>query len=296
MYRNTIRAMQLTALLSINSFFLGSAYGVTIDAGDYTRLPDGTNLALLYYQNFEGKELYSQGNKVSSNAKLTAEVGMLRGVRFIDVGDFTVAPQFLLPFGKLRTGGDLSGLTSTNGIGDLIFAPTIHLMRDPERKRAFAITPWIYMPTGHYDRNNPLNAFGENRWKLDMQAGYITPLSDNITLDLIGDVVWYGQNNDFGNAGATMKQGLSYQIQTHLRYHLTPATYVAGMLSYDWGGETKVDDVSQDDRQQRTKALLSVGHFVTPSIQILGSYGQDISVRTGGKEDNRFNLRIVKVF
>ena len=296
MYKNTIRAMQLTAALGISAFLLSNAHGVTIDAGDYTRLPDGTNLALVYYQHFEGKEFYSQGNKVSGNAKLSADIGMLRGVRFIDVGDFTVAPQFLLPFGQLRTGGDLSGLSSTNGVGDLIFAPTIHLMKDPERKRAFAITPWIYMPTGQYDHNNPLNAFGENRWKLDMQAGYITPLSEKFTLDLIGDVVWYGNNNDFGADSKTMKQDTSYQAQAHLRYHISPATYLAGMLSYDWGGETKVNDVSQNDRQSRSKALLSVGHFVTPSVQILGSYGQDISVRTGVKEDNRFNLRIVKVF
>lgn len=296
MHQKTVIARKLAALLGANLFLAGSAHSVTIDAGDYTRLPDGTNLAVLYYQHFEGKQLYSQGNQLSGNARLSADVGILRGVRFMDIGDFTVVPQFLLPFGQLNTGGDLAGLSSTNGIGDLIFAPTIHLIKDPERKRAFAVTPWLYMPTGNYDRNNALNAFGENRWKLDMQVGYITPLSDKWSLDLIGDVVWYGDNNDFGNTSATLKQSLSYQLQTHLRYHITPGTYVAGMLSYDWGGETKINGVSQGDRQERTKALLTVGHFVTPSIQILGSYGQDLSVRTGVKEDNRFNLRLVKVF
>ncbi|SFV16475.1 transporter [Pseudoduganella namucuonensis] len=292
------RAITLGALAALGAItaFAGSAHGATVDAGDYTRLPDGTNLAVLYYQHVEGKRLYRQGDQLSGNARLTAEVGILRAVRFVDVGDVTVIPQFLLPFGRLRSGGDLSGLSSANGIGDLIFAPTVHLMKDPERKRAFAITPWIYLPTGQYDRDKALNAFGENRWKLDMQAGYITPLSDKWTLDLVGDVVWYGRNSDFGGTGATMRQAVSYQAQAHLRYHVAAATHVAGMLSHEWGGETRVDGLGQGDDQRRTKGLLSIGHFVSPTVQLLGSYGRDFSVRTGLKEDHRFNLRLVKVF
>ncbi|MRV70394.1 transporter [Duganella sp. FT92W] len=291
MHHPTIRAM-----FGAIAMLAGSAHGATVDAGDYTRLPDGTNLAVLYAQHVEGKELYSQGTRLSGNARLSADIGILRAVRFIDVGDVTVIPQFLLPFGKLRTGGDLSGLSSTNGIGDLIFAPTVHLIQDSTRKRALAVTPWLYLPTGRYDRNNALNALGENRWKLDLQAGYITPLSDRWSLDLVGDVIWYGRNSDYGSAGATLRQSLSYQAQGHLRYHVDAGTYVAGMLSCEWGGETKVNGASQGDRQQRTKGLLSVGHFVTPTVQLLGSYGRDFSVRTGAREDHRFNLRMVKVF
>lgn len=308
MYQNAIPALQratltaafrataTTATIAAIAACAGSAHGATVDAGDYTRLPDGTNLAVLYYQHAEGTQLYGQGKQRSGNARLDADVGILRAVRFIDVGEVTVIPQFLLPFGKLHTGGDLSGLASSNGIGDLIFAPTVHLMQDPTRKRAFAITPWLHMPTGRYDRNNALNAFGEHRWKLDLQAGYITPLSGNWTLDLVGDATWYGKNSDFGGAGATMRQRLSYQVQAHLRYHFSAGTYAAAMLSREWGGETRVDGLAQDDRQQRSKGLLTVGHFVTPAIQLAASYGRDFSVRTGVREEHRVNLRLVRVF
>jgi hypothetical protein len=290
------RKLALLAVMCATALFTRPAGAVTIDAGDYTRLPDGTNLAVAYYQHFEGGQLYAQGNKVAGNAKLSADVGILRGVHFMDLGDYTIVPQFLLPFGRLDTGGILAGAKSANGIGDLIFAPTVHLLKDPERKRAFAVTPWIYMPTGAYDHNKALNAFGENRWKLDLQAGYITPLSDKWTLDLIGDAVWYGRNKDFGPAGATMRQAISYQFQAHLRYHVSALTYVAGMLFHEWGGATTIDQLAQDDRQRRSKALLTVGHFVSPSVQLLGSYGRDLAIRTGVKEDNRVNLRLVKVF
>lgn len=286
-----LRAVAAAALL-----LAGAAKAVTVDAGDYTRLPDGTTLALLYYQHFEGGELYAGGNRVPGTAGLRADVGILRGVRFVDVGGVTVVPQFLLPFGRLDTHGILAGAKSTNGVGDLIFAPTVHLLQDPERKRSFAFTPWIYMPTGAYDNKNALNALGEHRWKLDLQVAYVTPLSEKWTLDLIGDAVWYGRNGDFGATGATMKQATSYQAQAHLRYHIDASTYVAAMLSHERGGETTVGGAAQDDRQRRSKALLGVGHFVSPSVQLLASYGRDLSVRTGVKEDNRVNLRLLKVF
>jgi hypothetical protein len=273
-----------------------NAGAVTIDAGDYTRLPDGTNLAVLYLQHFKGTDLYANGKRASGNAELTADVGILRGVRFIDVGPMTIVPQFLLPFGRIRTCGDLAGLESENGVGDLILAPTFHFIQDPSRKRSFAATTWLYLPTGNYDRNKAINALGENRWKLALQLGYITPLSDKWTLDLIGDVTFYGDNDEFGPAGATLKQKTSYEGQLHLRYNLGAATYLAGMVSHAWGGETEVDGVDQNDRQRRSKALVSVGHFVAPTWQLLGSWGRDLSVRQGVKEDNRFNLRILKVF
>lgn len=273
-----------------------AASAVTVDAGDYTLLPAGTNLALLYAQHFDGSKLYADGRKLADDARLHADVGILRGVHYMDIGGLTVAPQFLLPFGKLSTGGDLAGVGSTNGVGDLILAATIHLMKDPEGKRAFAITPWLWLPTGHYDAERPLNPFGENRWKFALQAGWITPLSERLTLDLIGDGQIYGDNTRYGSTGATLKQHVSWEVQTHLRYALGAGTSVGGMLSYAWGGETEIDGVAQGDRQRRTKALLSVAHFVSPSWQILGSVGRDLSVRTGVKEDSRFNLRLMKVF
>lgn len=273
-----------------------SAAAVTVDAGDYTRLPDGTNLALLYLQHSSSDSFYAGGDKVSGNADLDVNLSILRGVHYMDIGGTTISPQFLLPIGEVNTGGDLAGLDSSNGIGDLIFAPTIHLMQDPERKKAFALTPWLYLPTGHYDRDNAINALGENRWKLALQLGYITPLSDQWTLDLVGDVMLFGANDDYSPAGVTLKQDPLYEAQAHLRYHLSPATYLSGMVSHSWGGATEIDGVDQHNRQQRTKALLSVGHFITPQWQVLASYGRDLQVDEGGLEQNRFNLRFLKLF
>ncbi|MHA4899871.1 transporter, partial [Enterococcus faecium] len=83
------------------------------------------------------------------------------------------------------------------------------------------ITPFLFLPTGGYDKNKALN-LGENRWKLALQGGFITGLSDKLLLDVIGDVTVYGKNSEFGASNASMKQDASFQLQTFLRYNLTP--------------------------------------------------------------------------
>lgn len=267
-----------------------------MDAGDYTRLPAGTNLALIYIQHTSGSEMYAGGDEILSNADLDASVGILRGARFMEMGNLTVAPQFLLPFGKLDTGGDIAALESTNGVGDLLIGPTIHLMQDPERKKAFAFTPWLYLPTGSYDADNAINALGENRFKFALQFGYITPLSEKWILDLVGDVTFFGENDEFSPARLNLEQDPLFELQSHIRYTLTAKTTLSAMISHSWGGETEIEGVEQGNEQSRTKALFTLGHFLEPTIQILGSLGRDLSVDEGIAEDYRFNFRLLKLF
>lgn len=272
-----------------------SALAIDVDAGDYTALPDGTNLGLLYYQHVERDALYSKGSRVPIDAGLNSDVGILRGVHFMNVGGFIVDPQFLLPFGQLRAKNDTSFLGDTKGVSDLILAATVWLVNKPESGTYFGITPFLTLPTGQYDNNKALN-LGENRTKFTLQAGYITSLTKALSLDLIGDVTLYGRNNNFGATGATLKQDPTFQGQIHLRYNFTPTFDVRVGLSMTATGETKVNGVNQDDRGNTTKFSLGASYFFRPTTQVLATYGRDISVREGFKESNRINVRLLQVF
>ncbi|CAG9187270.1 transporter [Cupriavidus pinatubonensis] len=270
------------------------AHAIDVDAGDYTALPAGTNLGLLYYQHVARDRVYAGGSQVAGGS-LDSDVGILRYVHFMDIGGFTVDPQFLLPFGKLRGSDNLSALGSASGVGDLILAATVWLVNQPEKKQYFGITPFLYVPVGSYDRDKPLN-LGENRWKFALQAGYIAPLAEKVTLDLVADVTVFGNNTKFGPASATLRQDALAQGQAWLRYHFTDAFDIRGGLSYAFGGETSVNGVSRNDRTNTSKFSIGFAWFPAPSVQVLGTYGQDISVRNGPMENNRFNLRLLKVF
>ncbi|CAG2156787.1 hypothetical protein LMG31506_05810 [Cupriavidus yeoncheonensis] len=270
------------------------AHAIDVDAGDYTALPAGTNLGLLYYQHAARDRVYASGNQVAGGS-LDSDVGILRYVHFMDIGGFTVDPQFLLPFGKLRASDNLSALGSASGVGDLILAATVWLVNQPDRKQYFGITPFLYVPVGSYDRDKPLN-LGENRWKFALQAGYIAPLADKVTLDLVADVTVFGNNTRFGPASATLRQDALAQGQAWLRYHFTDTFDIRGGLSYAFGGETSVNGVSRNDRTNTSKFSVGFAWFPAPSVQVLGTYGQDLSVRNGPMENSRFNVRLLKVF
>lgn len=273
----------------------GPAMALDVDAGDYTALPSGTNLALLYTQFATADELYADGNKQPINAGLDSQVGVLRGVHFTEIGGYTVDPQFFLPFGRVEGKDDTSSLGDTSGVGDLALAATVWLINEPENNTYFGITPIVYAPTGSYDRDDALN-LGENRWKYELQAGYITGLTSNISLDLVGDVTFYGENDELGAAKSTLKQDPSFLFQGFLRYHMSPQWDLRAGLAYATGGETEVDGVNQDNEMSDTKMTVGTGYFVTPSLQLLANYGTDLSVKNGFKEQHRLNLRILKVF
>ena len=292
--RKKTSSIKLSALI-LGSVLSHSTFAVDVDAGDYTALPAGTNLAMLYYQDASRDELYSGGNKVAGDYSLASDVGILRGVHFTEIGGYIVDPQFLLPFGALDAGKDIAALGEESGVGDLILAATVWLVNKPKDNTYFGITPFIYLPTGTYDNKEGLN-LGENRYKFALQAGYITNLTDDISLDLVADVMLYGENDEFGVTKQTMEQEASFQLQAFLRYKMNPSWDFRVGLSQTFGGETEVDGIKKDDAAEVTKMSVGSSYFISPSIQLSATYGRDLAVENGFSEDNRLNLRVLKVF
>ncbi|VFT74956.1 QbdB protein [Klebsiella aerogenes] len=109
------------------------------------------------------------GGELKQETGLDSFVSIFRYVHYMDVGGFTVAPQVLLPYGRLYN-GSLNGvrLDSASGLGDPILAAPVWLVNNPST--TFAIVPYLYLPAGSYDAGRTLNV-GENRWKFDLQLG-----------------------------------------------------------------------------------------------------------------------------
>jgi hypothetical protein len=269
-------------------------HAIDVDAGDYTALPAGTTLGLAYFQHATRDKLYAQGNRRPINARLDSDVGIARGVWFMDIGGYTVDPQFLLPVGRLKAKNDLAALGSESGVGDLMLAATVWFTK-PGAKEHFGITPFLFVPIGSYDKNQALN-LGENRWKYALQAGWIKPLTSAVTADLIADVTLFGDNKDGNAAGQTLKQDALFQFQGWLRYNFSAQADLRVGLSHVTGGKTKLGGVSQNDKQATTKFAIGSGYFVGPKTQLLATYGRDLQVDNGFKENNRLNLRLLQIF
>ncbi|ABQ71248.1 hypothetical protein Swit_5137 (plasmid) [Rhizorhabdus wittichii RW1] len=214
----------------------------------------------------------------------------------MDIAGLTVDPQFLLPLGQLEGKGDTHALGKSGGAaGDLILAATVWLVNKPKSNTYFGITPFVYVPTGSYDRTRPLN-LGENRWKFVLQGGFVKGVTPKISIDLVGDVTFYGKNNDFGSSSARLTQSASGQFQAFARYQLKPNLDFRVGGSFVTGGETRIDGIRQQDQASNWKGNVGMAWFPAKTVQLLATYGRDISVRSGFRESNRLNLRLLKVF
>lgn len=289
--------MQKTHLAAAVALALAAqaAHAIDIDAGDYTALPEGTNVAAVYVQHAERDKLYANDQQVPGRNGLDSNIGILRMIHFMKIGGFTVDPQFLLPFGQLKAKDDLApALGQRSGVGDLILAATVWTLNDPEHRRWFGITPFVYAPTGTYDASRPLN-LGENRWKYALQAAYLFGVGPQWTFDLAADVMLYGRNDDAGG-GQSLKQDASTQLQAFARYQLSPAWDLRAGLSYARTGETKLAGVGRNDAANITKLQVGTAVFVGPTTQLMANIGQDLKVDNGFKEKARVNLRLLQLF
>jgi hypothetical protein len=276
----------------------GLACGAEIatDPGDYAALPAGVDLGILYYQHAERDAFYSQGSQLAGNYRLDTDIGLARWVHFIKIGDYVADPQIIVPFGSVRLKTPFGPLpaTSASGVGDPMLGGTLWLVNKPEQQQWFGVSAFASVPVGDYDADKgPVN-LGQHRWKGIFQAGYVTALPGNFMLDLIGECALYGNNDNY--LGMKLEQAPSQSLQAHLRYVLSPGSHVALSYYQDYGGETKLNGIKQNDRMNNGRWLATYATFVAPTVQVQLQGGQASKVENGFKESSRLNLRLVKVF
>lgn len=270
----------------------GMSQAIDVDPRDYTALPAGAKLNVLYARQISADDLNVAGNQVTDDLDLDASLGIYRYVHFTEVMGLTVDPQVLLPFGDLDIGLQAD---SSSGLGDAIFAATVWLHEDPEQQSYFGITPYVIAPTGEYDADKAVN-LGSNRWSYVLQAGYMTRLTENLALDLVADVQWYGSNSD-PLGGDRLEQDEAYQFQAMLSYDITPTTYPSIRYSWRKGDETHLDGVAMDNEVDTSTVTVGLNHWLVPGkLQIQAQYLKDVDVADYGPEQQAFQLRFLHLF
>ena len=75
------------------------------------------------------------------------------------------------------------------------------------------------------------------------------------------------------------------------------ATTTASFNYYhDYGAETQIEGADQNDELDNNRWQVTLQHFLQPDLQVQVQYGRSISVENGFFENDRINLRFVKVF
>lgn len=276
---------------------LSSALAIDVQPRDYVYLPAGTNLALVYYDyahrssiNFDNGPTYSRGTNLDSH------IGIVRYVHYSELAGLPVVAEFLVPFGSLND-GKVNGtkLDSAEGFADPYFAFVAWPYRNTEQGTEVAVASYTQPPLGTYDHKQVLN-LGTNRWTQDFQVSLTQSIGSEWTFDLLGDVIYYSNNTDANASGQTLRQDLTWQLQSWLSYDVTSSSYVALGYNGYFGGRQHIAGTYNGLKTSLNEIRGTYAQFVTPTVQVLGSLYHDVSVNGGFKRDIGLTLRFLKVF
>ncbi len=282
-------------LLARPDVSLAAAY-----ARDYIPMPPGTSLFCAYFNHVSANKLYNDGTKLGDDYNQTVNVGMLRYVYYLNAGKallgdggLTIDPQFIVPFMDISLSGTYESLNnnhefSTTGFGDPIVLATFWFVNDPKNKFWIGFTPWLTLPVGQYNRDRLANP-GGNRWVVKPEVGIVKGLGEKAYLDLILGGEFY-MDNDKYMGDSKLKQDAALQAEAHLSYDITKQWAIALDYYYAYGGETKIDDVRQNNTQSNHGLGVTMFFLIGSNNQLLLSYRDDFSVKSGAGT-NTFGVR-----
>jgi len=270
------------------------AWAIEVYPGDYTALEAGTDIGVLYYETAQRNQSWVSGHRQSGDPRLTSTVAIARYIHFMKVGGVLTDPQLVVPYGQLDGDKDIASLGNHPGFGDPALVTSVWLINDPAKQRYLAITPYLFLPLGSYDKHSALN-LGDNRWSWAVQAGYIQPVGP-FMLDLTADSRWFADNHDCAAAcgsetSRTLSQAPLYSLQASLRLPVSHTTTLFVGGGRILGGETEIDGNQEHDRQATTNMRLGVSQFLSRTTMLTVAYGRDLEVENGFRETDRVNLR-----
>lgn len=274
---------------------LAAAPAEAIDVGpaDYTILPSGTVLGMIYWQHLSSDTLKLNGSKVPGS-KFRADITILRSLNYFTLGGMPAAFHIVVPFGSIGTakiGG--IGQKTSNGIGDTTLGLTLWPVQpdNPETGTTLGVSLFATLPTGNYDPARM--GIAEGTYTLTPQIGVIQGLGGGFFFDGVLDVAL---QKDHTEGGMRYDRTPAWQLQAMLRKQWGPTTSLAIGYSGQRGGGQSIGGVETGLKVHRDQVRIYGTHFITPTTQIQAMYGKDFNVEGGYKYDSVVQLRLVKVF
>ena len=255
------------------------------DPGDYAAAPAGLTLGVLYAQRLQADKVYVDGNRVVDNLGLELDVGVARLVHYIQVGGMPADVQVIMPFGRQRV--DLSNYRES-GYGNLTFGGTVWTLSDKASGEQLGWSAFMTVPTG---QKRDLGFFAsEDRYALELEAGYIRKLSDSFSLDLIGQTELYTRDKTTDVSRDPLVRGFA-----HVRYHLSDTSHLALSYRLSLGAKESLAGATVNGAKRDSNLMLTWASWVTPKVNVQLQYAQDIAVRNGAAVKG-LQSRLVYVF
>lgn len=294
MKRQTIRTKLYSALLiNILLFITDRSLGQDLDPRAYARVPvDVTVLIAGFNYTYGGVVL----DPTSPIQDLEAKVGspMLGVVRTFSLFGLTSQALVVIPYSWAKASGKVVGEDSSitrAGFADARFRVSVLFLgasaanvgefakSSPQTVLGASLT--VAAPTGQFFSDKLIN-LGTNRWSFKPEIGLSYLVSKQWLIDLYAGTWFFTTNNSFYPGSSVRSQEPLITFQTHVSYNFNPLMWAAIDLTYYTGGQSSVNDIYQDDRQNNARVGATFNLPVSRVSSIKLAYSTGAVIRVGG--------------
>jgi hypothetical protein len=200
----------------------------------------------------------------------------------------------VIPYSWASASGNVVGEDSSitrNGFGDtrlrvsvlFLGAPAANAEEftksSPQTVIGASIT--ITAPTGQFFSDKLIN-LGTNRWSFKPEIGLSYLVSKQWLIDVYAGAWFFTTNNTFYPGTSFRRQEPLLSFQTHVSYSFNPLMWAAIDLTYYTGGQSSVNDIYQDDRQNNTRIGATFNFPMSRVSSIKLAYSTGAVIRVGG--------------
>jgi hypothetical protein len=264
-----------------------------LDPRAYTVTPLDLNIAVVLYNRTWGDVLLDPSLPVEDvSARLNAyAIGYFRSINFFGrSANIRVA----LPYVTGHVEGLLLGEfaeADRSGIADMRAQISVNLLGGAAMTRPeFAFFKpgsnlfasfTVVAPTGQYYADKLIN-LGNNRWAFKPEVAFTQALG-KWTLEGYAGVWFFTTNDKFYRGASVRKQDPMLTYQLHASYTFRPGLWASIDGTVYNGGDTSVDGVDKNDRQQASRAGTNLSWSFAPGHSVKVQYARTTTVRVGGK-------------
>jgi len=108
------------------------------------------------------------------------------------------------------------------------------------------------IPTGQYLYGKLIN-LGTNRWSFKPELALSQPFGNRWLVDVYAGIWFFTDNDSFYPGYSVRSQNPLTSFQAHISYNVTPRLWAALNCTYYIGGESSINDVTKDDRQENSR-------------------------------------------
>ena len=199
----------------------------------------------------------------------------------------------VLPYSWAQVSGKVVGEDSSitrSGLGDTRFrlsvlflgAPAVTMAQfaksSPQSVLGASIT--VIAPTGQFLSDKLIN-LGTNRWSFKPEIGLSYMVTKQWFIDLYAGVWLFTNNDSFYPGNSVRSQDPLIALQTHISYNFNPIMWAAIDLTYYTGGQSSINDIYNDDRQNNSRIGGTFNFPLSKQSSIKIAYSTGAIIRFG---------------